>query len=136
MERGTEMWEIRRTCCDLVTSVCHAPPINRLRSFIRDQSGTTIIPIALSMPILVGVMGLAAEASYWFLHQRAMQNAADAAAIAAATNGGSNYADEAKAVAAQYGFRVTGNIAVTATNPTTASGCTNKCYAVTISNAV
>lgn len=35
---------------------------------------------------------------------RSMQNAADAAAIAAATNGGSNYDAEARAVAAAYGF--------------------------------
>ena len=41
--------------------------------------------VALAMPVLVGTMGLAAEASYWYVHQRGMQNAADAAAIAAAT---------------------------------------------------
>ena len=62
-----------------------------------------------------------------------MQNPADAAAIAAATNGGSTYVAEAQAVAAQYGFQNdAGNVTVTVTNPNTASGCTSKCYNVQI----
>jgi uncharacterized membrane protein len=60
-------------------------------------------------------MGLGAEISYCYLHQRSMQNPADAAAIAAATKGSSTYAAEAAAVAAQYGFtKGSGNITVTA----------------------
>ena len=95
------------------------------------------IIVALAMPVLVGTMGLAAEASYWYLHQRAMQNAADGAAIAAATNGTSTYASEAKGVAAQYGFQSgSGNITVTAANPATATNCTSYCYTVTVSDAV
>lgn len=90
------------------------------------------------MPVLVGSMGLAAEASYWYVHQRGMQNAADAAAIAAATNGtSSGYAAEAQAVAARFGFtNGSGNITVTATNPSTATGCTSNCYVVTVSDKV
>jgi len=107
-----------------------------LRAFLRNQKGATVIPIALTIPLLIGMMGLAGEASYWYLHQRAMHNAADAAAIAAATNAGSNYAAEAKAVAARYGFPVSGNITVDVTNPGSASGCKANCYAVTISDAV
>jgi hypothetical protein len=82
-------------------------------------------------------MGLAAEVSYWQLHHRAMQNASDAAAIAAATNATPNYAAVAKAIAAQYGY--TGgsqNITVTATNPNTAPGCTANCYVVTVTDQV
>jgi uncharacterized membrane protein len=83
-----------------------------------------VVLVALAMPVLVGAMGLAAETSYWYVHQRGMQNAADAAAIAAATNGTSTYAAEAKAVATPYGFQNgSGNITVTAANPNTASGC-------------
>ncbi len=93
--------------------------------------------VALAMPVLVGSMGLAAEASYWYYHQRGMQNAVDAAAIAAATNGTATYAAEAQAVAAQYGFQNgSGNITVTATNPNTATGCAAKCYIVTVSDKV
>ena len=82
-------------------------------------------------------MGLAAEASYWYVHQRGMQNAADAAAIAAATNAGSGsgYLAEAQAAAAKDGFpNGSGNITVTATIP---AGCTAKCnYTVTVSDKV
>ena len=93
--------------------------------------------VALAMPVLAGTMGLAAEASYWLLHQRAMQNAGDAAAIAAATNNGSAYASEAKAVAAQYGFQDgSGNAHVTVASSNTATNCTANCYTVTISDEV
>jgi len=108
-----------------------------LRGFLADQSGATVVAVALLIPVLIGAMGIATEIGYWQLHQRAMHNAADAAVIAAATNAGSNYANEAKAVAAQYGFPDgTGNITVTASNPSTASGCAANCYVVQITDNV
>lgn len=111
--------------------------VARLRSFADDQAGATIIIVGLALPVLIGAMGMAAELSYWRMHQRAMQSAADAAAIAAATNGGSTYQAEAQAVAAQYGFQNgIANITVAATNTSTATGCTQKCYSVTISDKV
>lgn len=89
------------------------------------------------MPVLIGCLGLAAEVSYWQWLHRGMQNAADAAVIAAATNAGSNYVNEAKAVAAQYGFQDgTSNVTVTVDNPATAADCTANCYIVTISRNV
>ncbi|MBV9396324.1 MAG: hypothetical protein JOZ84_18185 [Methylobacteriaceae bacterium] len=107
----------------------------RWRFFRGTEAGVATVLFALAAPLLIGAMGLAAEVSYWRVHQRGMQNAADAAAIAAATNGGSTYVAEAQAVAAQYGFQNgVGNIAVTVTNPTTTSGCTSKCYEVQISD--
>jgi Flp pilus assembly protein TadG len=109
----------------------------RLRRFSSDQRGVVVLLVALALPVLAGTMGLAAEISYWYLHQRSMQNAADAAAIAAATNGSSTYAAEAAAVATQYGFTSgSGNITVTAANPGTAAGCTANCYTVTVSDKV
>src|SRR5260370_18400641 len=108
-----------------------------VRAFAANQSGAAMIIVALCLPALVGAMGLSAEVSYWYLRQRAMQNAADAAAIAAATNGTSGYAAEAKAVAAQYGFQDgNGSIVVAVTNPASAAGCTSSCYSVTISDKV
>src|SRR5579871_278147 len=109
----------------------------RLRAFARDESGASIIVIGLSLPVIIGAMALAAELSYWQQHHRALQNAADAAAIAAATNNGSNYASEAKAVATLYGFHDgTGHVQVTVASSATAPGCTANCYSVTISDAV
>ena len=84
-----------------------------VREFGGDGAGVSAVLFALISPILIGSMGLAAEVSYWRLHQRMMQNAADAAAIAAATNGGSTYAAEALAIAAQYGFQNgVGNVSI------------------------
>jgi hypothetical protein len=63
-----------------------------------------------------------------------MQNAADAAALAAATNGGSNYDVEARAVAAQYGFvNGTNNISIAVSNTAACPGVGNDCYRVAIS---
>jgi hypothetical protein len=62
---------------------------------------------------------------------------ADSAVIAAATNVRSNYAEEAKAVAAGYGFKDgANNAAVTAANPIAAPGCAARCYTVTVSDKV
>ena len=59
------------------------------------------------------------------------------AAIAAATNGGSSYDTEGRAVAAQLGFtNGTNNVTVTVSNPATAAGCAARCYTVTISDQV
>jgi hypothetical protein len=108
--------------------------LHRLRE---DQRGTVAVIMGLLIVPLVGVLGVGFEVSNWYMNGRGMQNAADAAAIAAATNAGANYDVEAKAVAAQYGF-VDGvnNITVTASNTATCPGGGNTCYGVTISRKV
>ena len=75
---------------------------------------------ALALTIVIGVVGLAVDVGMWYRNNRAMQNAADAAVIAAALNGTGSYASEAKAVAARYGFVDGANgITVTASNDQT-----------------
>jgi Flp pilus assembly protein TadG len=97
--------------------------------------------MALLIIPLIGMIGFAIEGGGFFLSQRGLQNAADSAALAAATNKcqvsatcGTTYAQEAKAVASLYGF-VDGdnNVAVTSTAnaPCPAGGST--CYRVQIS---
>jgi Flp pilus assembly protein TadG len=121
----------------LIGAALYGTVARAARAFIGNERGASIVVVGLTLPAMVGAMGLAAEVSYWHLHHRAMQNAADAAAIAAATNGGANYATEAKAVAAHYGFSDgSGNISVAATNPATAPGCTTNCYVVTVTDQV
>jgi Flp pilus assembly protein TadG len=105
-----------------------------------DQCGTVAIMMGLLLPVLIGGLGLGFEVSNWYLRTRAMQNAADAAAIAAASNNSTNYDVEAKAVTAQYGF-VDGsnNVVVTASNtaPCPVQANVNPpCYSVTISSVV
>ncbi len=126
------IWQFAR----FVAARCAAAIRNAL-ALLAHRGGSSAVIFALSAPALIGAMGLAAEVSFWHLHHRALQNAADAAAIAAATNASSTYAAEAKAVAAQYGFQDgANNIAVAVANPATASGCTANCYTVTVSDAV
>lgn len=108
-----------------------------LRRLHADRRGNIAVMMAFLFPIIAGGLGLGFEVSNWYLRTRAMQNAADAAAIGAATNNGSNYDVEAKAVTAQYGF-VDGsnNVTVTASNTATCPAGGNTCYSVTITSLV
>jgi len=101
----------------------------------RDQRGSVSVIMGVLLVPLVGALGIGFEVSNWYLTARSMQNAADAAVLAAATNGGSNYDVEAKGVAAQYGF-VDGvnNISIALSNTAACpDGVNNNCYSVTIS---
>jgi hypothetical protein len=102
-------------------------------AFRRDSRGNIAILSALILPILLGTFGLGTEVAGWYGNQRAMQNAADSAAIAAASNAGTDYAAEAKAVATRYGF-ITGQeqVTVTAINEQACPNGTTQCYRVTI----
>ncbi|WP_374575619.1 pilus assembly protein TadG-related protein [Phenylobacterium sp.] len=116
-----------------------------LAGMVRSTRGSVSPLLTLMLAPLIGVLGMAAEASSWFLTQRAMQNAADSAAIAAATNGcdaadschtvrlSQPYDSEAKSVAAKFGF-VDGadNTTVTASNTAPCPDGSAKCYSVTI----
>ena len=111
--------------------------VHDLGSLRADQRGNIAVMMAFLLPILVGGLGFGFEASNWYLQTRAMQNAADSAAIAAATNASSNYDVEAKAVAAQYGFvDGTNNVTVTASNTAACPAGGNTCYSVTITSMV
>src|SRR3974390_1551726 len=84
-----------------------------------DRRGNIAVMMAFLLPVLVAFLGLGFEATEWYQDTRLMQNAADAAAIAAATNNSSNYDIEAKAVTAlpAYGFvDGTNNVTVTPLN--------------------
>jgi hypothetical protein len=52
----------------------------------RDERGQTIILVALSLPILLGFIGIATDVGALFKDKRTLQTAADAAAIAGALN--------------------------------------------------
>lgn len=117
------------------------------RRYLRDRRGNIAAITAILIIPLVGVMGIATEASGWFLIQRAMQNAADSAVMTAAQNdsavsgGTTTYGNEARSVAAGYGFvggsnntTVTPSKGVACPAPLAASG--NACYQVLISRNV
>jgi Putative Flp pilus-assembly TadE/G-like len=106
--------------------------------FREDRRGTVAIIMGVLIIPLVGALGIGFEVSNWYMITRGMQNAADAAAIAAAVNGGANYDVEAKAVAAQYGFvDGTNTISIAVTNTAACpDGSGNTCYSVRISGSV
>src|ERR1700686_2509957 len=110
---------------------------NLLGHLRADDRGAVSVIMGVLMIPLVGGLALGFEVSNWYMTTRGMQNAADAAALAAATNGGSNYDIEAKAVAARYGFvDGTNTVRVTVSNAAACPGGGNDCYSVTISGAV
>ncbi len=118
-----------------------------MRHYARSRRGNIAALTALLIVPLVGVLGLATETSSWFLIQRSMQNAADTAVVAAALNdsavsgGTTTYSNEARSVAASYGF--TNGINDTTVTPAKNVACPaplvangNACYRVTISQNV
>jgi hypothetical protein len=108
--------------------------VARLRA--DDRGAVSVIMGFLIVPLL-GALALGFEVSNWYMITRSMQNAADAAVVAAATNGGSNYDVEAKAVAAKYGFvDATNTISIAVSNVAACPGGGNTCYSVTISGLV
>lgn len=108
-----------------------------LKRLVSDQRGNIAVTMALTFPVVLGGAGLGIEVTNWLMTQRSMQNAADAAAMAASTNGGSNYATEARAVASQYGFQSgTNGVTVTASSSAACPAGGNNCYSVTITGAV
>jgi Flp pilus assembly protein TadG len=108
--------------------------VHRLRA---DERGAVAVIMGVLMIPLVGALAIGYEVSNWYMVTRNMQNAADAATIAAAINGGANYAVEAKAVAARYGFvDGTNNVSVAVTNKAACPGGGNTCYSATVSGYV
>jgi Flp pilus assembly protein TadG len=128
-------------CCLTHLRIMIARTRRELARLRTDQHGNVAVMMGFLFPILIGALGMGFEVADWYLQTRAMQNAADSAAIAAAANSTSNYAVEAKAVTAQYGF-VDGANNVTVTPTTIASGTApcpsggSICYSVSINSLV
>jgi len=101
-----------------------------------DESGAVAFVFALLATVLTAVLGLGIDMGAWHRTDRILQNAADAAAVAAARNGTSSYQSEAKAVAAQYGLvDGAGGVTVTALNNQTCPNGQTDCYSVAIAMA-
>ena len=104
-----------------------------------------IAPItALLMIPVAGTAAVGVEQGEWYYFQRSMQNAADSAAIAAATNAntsgsGSGYIAEAAAAARNFGY-VNGvnNVTISTTSVTCPSGSPSatSCFNTTVSTVV
>src|SRR6185437_14255676 len=93
-----------------------------LSRFCCDHSGTIAVMTALSLTALVGFAGLGIETTQWYTEKRAIQAAADDAALSAAVaysqGNTSGYDTEGKSVAGTDGFvDGTNSISVTVNKP-------------------
>jgi Flp pilus assembly protein TadG len=128
---------MRPTVQKLLQKLAASRPLRRMRSAFADQRGNVLILTALTMPALLAMSGLAFEGASWYQAKRAMQNAADTAAVAAATNNGASYISEARAVTAQYGFQNgADNTTVTVSNTVTCPVSGSTCYSVSITKSL
>lgn len=82
--------------------------VRALRSgFLRDRRAAISPLMAIMIIPIAGATAMVTELGQWYYFQRSLQNAADSAAIAAATNNsatGSTYLFEARAAAQKFGF--------------------------------
>jgi Flp pilus assembly protein TadG len=82
-----------------------ATVVNNISRLRRDEGGAVALLAGLALFAICGAVGLAIDVGFWYRTHRAMQNAADAASIAAARDGVSGpYSGTGQAVAAKYGF--------------------------------
>lgn len=114
--------------------------LQRAWKWLADERGNIGPILALMVVPIVGSFAIGGETASWYLYHRAQQNAADSAVVAAAIQGGTTYADVAKAVATKYGFTTGGNVTVTPTTVACPAGATvisgATCYQVTVANNV
>lgn len=78
-----------------------------MRSLRRDESGAMLVLIALLLPVLLGMVGLAMDAAHLYMNRRRMQGIADLSAMAAAQKlvlGKSDARKAARDIAAANGF--------------------------------
>jgi Flp pilus assembly protein TadG len=119
-----------RLCRRLTACVTRA---RRRASAWLDERGAVAVIFGIMATAVVAIVGLGIDLVGWYRTERALQNAADAASIAAARNGTASYQSEAKAVASQYGFvDGTGGVSVTALNNQTCPNGQTDCYLVTV----
>src|ERR1700751_3322418 len=83
----------------LIQRGLQSPPL----SIWSDQRGGMALIFGIVATVVVAIVGLGIDVVGWYRTDRAMQNAADSAAIAAATNATGTYQSEAKAVTGQNG---------------------------------
>jgi hypothetical protein len=106
---------------------------SRKSSVWSEEGGAAAFMFALIATGVIATIGLGIDVIGWYRTDRALQNAADAAAVAAARNGTGSYDSEAKAVAASYGFSDGANgITVTSLNNQTCPNGQTNCYLVTV----
>lgn len=101
--------------------------LDLLCRFRSDQTGSYAIITALTMPTLLGLVGLGSEVGLWYYNHQHMQSAADSGAISAATaysiqGNTTGLTTQAQAATAAYGFVAGANNVVVTLHQPPASG--------------
>jgi Flp pilus assembly protein TadG len=97
--------------------------VRSLARLPRDEDGSYLLLMTLVVPVLIGLGGLAAEASFLFYNHRTLQSAADAAAYSAAISYSNdsnvtNAGTQANAIIQSYGFTLGSGSTVNEANVT------------------
>ncbi|MCW5772645.1 MAG: hypothetical protein KIT16_13465 [Rhodospirillaceae bacterium] len=108
----------------------------RLRRFLAAQAGGLVATVGITLPVIMGVGGLAVDVGLWYKSRRDYQTAADAAAVGAAwqrlKGRGDAIGDVARADSARNGLIVGGSVAMAVNNPPTAGDYTGRSDAVEV----
>ncbi|HEV2530410.1 pilus assembly protein TadG-related protein [Phenylobacterium sp.] len=111
-------------------------PRRPIAALAKDRSGVTALVTGLLLTLGLGFTAAAIDLGAAYSAHRSAQNAADSAAFSAANGemaGATNITDQARAVAAQYGFTDgTGSVAVAVNTPPTAGSFTSNAQAVEV----
>lgn len=125
---GASMAVLRRGGCERLSRF--------LRALDRSESGSTAIITAIALTLVVGIGALATEVGLWYAERRALQTAADAAALGAAYQiyrdgtDSDNIVPEGEKSAARNGFtNGQGGITLTVSNPPTTGDNSSNEYA-------
>lgn len=103
----------------------------------RDRKLGFFLVAALTAVLLCVFIGIAIDAGLWYRTARSMRSAADAAARAAARDGGSDYRQTGKSAAAQLGFvDGHGGITVRVLSDQECADGRSACYKATIDETV
>jgi Flp pilus assembly protein TadG len=107
--------------------------ITALSKFYKSQEGGIMLMWAVTLPVIIGTVGLGVETGSWYLDKRNMQTAADAAALA----GARETTSAKRTLVAQYavvqnGFSNGSGVNVTVNNPPTSGSYTTSENAVEV----
>ena len=107
-----------------------------IRALLPDQGGAVLAVIAAAMPILCGATALGVETGLWYMDKRALQTAADAAALSGAfervRGNPTGLRDAAEREAVRNGFAVGSSNQLTINNPPTAGSLAGETTAVEV----
>jgi len=113
-----------------------AATVDALRRLRDDHGGGVALAFGIALPVMIGFAAAATEVGTWLTTRRAMQGAADAAAVSAlnaVAHGGPDITTQARGIAAQNGWTHGSNgITVTVNKPPSVGNFTGNAQAIEV----